>query len=250
MSTDNQQPFINRIKTALGKPRARSRPRAHLFGAEMSPEIRTILERIKTRSVEDRKKLLETLIEAARPINLEVMPCDSIPAATAAIGELVRDKKPEWGDQKSVAAWQHPLIESLNLTDTLSEQGVPVVYTDLQKTDRGNLRRGIIESYIGITSADFCVADSATLVLRTRAGQARTVSLLPSIHIAVIELEQVIASLKELYALLKWDPQKRAEGVTNCMTLITGPSKTADIEASLVHGAHGPREVRLFVITG
>jgi L-lactate dehydrogenase complex protein LldG len=249
MSTDNQQKFINHIKTALGGPAAESRQMADLFSAEMSSETCAVLERIKTRTVEDRKKLLETLIEAAEPINLRVIPCEDISMVAAAIAELVREKGPEWGDQKSIAAWQHPLIESLSLPDVLSEQGVPVYFTDLQKTDEENLRRRVIDSYIGITSADFCVADSATLVMRTRAGQARTVSLLPSVHIAVIELDQVIADLKELYALLQWDPQKRKEGLTNCMTFITGPSKTADIEANIVHGAHGPREVHVFVIT-
>ena len=85
--------------------------------------------------------------------------------------------------------------------------------------------------------------------MRTRAGQARSVSLVPAIHIAVIELNQIIADLKELYALLKWDPKAKKEGLTNCMTFISGPSKTADIEATMVHGAHGPREVHVFVIT-
>ncbi len=93
------------------------------------------------------------------------------------------------------------------------------------------------------------MADTATLVMRTRPGQARAVSLLPSIHVAVIGLDQIIADLKELYALLKWDPQERQEGLTNCMTFISGPSKTADIEATMVHGAHGPREVLVYVIT-
>jgi L-lactate dehydrogenase complex protein LldG len=249
MNKSNQEEFINRVKTALGKPLAESRRKADLFNREMPAETRTILERIKNRTVDDRKGLLETLIEAADPINLKVIPVNDVDTVTTAIAELVQDKDPEWRDPKSVAAWQHPLIESLNLPDALSEQGVPVVFTDLQKIDELDLRRRVIASYIGVTSADFCMADTATLVMRTRPGQARTVSLLPSIHIAVIELDQIIADLKELYALLKWDPLKRKEGVTNCMTFISGPSKTADIEATMVDGAHGPREVYTFVIT-
>ena len=249
MSTTNQEEFINRIKMALGKPFAESRQKADLFSREMSAETRAILERIKNRTAEDRKKLLETLIEAAGPIHLTVRTCVDVNAVTAAIAEVVRNKDPEWGDKKRVAAWQHPLIESLNLPDVLSEQGVPVFYADLQKTDEESLRQGIIDSYIGITSADFCMADTATLVMRTRPGQARSVSLVPAIHIAVVELNRIIADLKELYALLKWDPQESKEGVTNCMTFISGPSKTADIEATMVYGAHGPREVHIIVIT-
>jgi L-lactate dehydrogenase complex protein LldG len=248
MNTANQEEFINRIKAALGKPLAESLSKADLFISEMSAEGQMILERIKNRTVQDRKKLLAKLIEAAGPINLKVIPCEDIGSVAAEITKLVRDRDSEWGDPKSVTAWQHPLIQSLNLPDALSEQGVPVFFTDLQNTNAENLRQRIIASYIGITSADFCMADSATLVMRTRPGQARTVSLLPSIHVAVIELNQIVADLKELYALLKWDPRARSEGLTNCMTFISGPSKTADIEATMVHGAHGPREVVVYVI--
>ena len=92
------------------------------------------------------------------------------------------------------------------------------------------------------------MADTASLVMRTRPGQARSASLVPSIHVAVIYLEQIILDLKELYALLQWDPEVKKEGLTNCMTFISGPSKTADVEATMVHGAHGPREVHIFVI--
>lgn len=248
MSTANQEEFIKRINLALGKSLEQSRSKADLFSSEMSAETAAILERIKSRTAEDKKKLLEILIEAAEPINLKVIPAKNIGSVTAAITELVRDKDPEWGNQKNVAAWQHPLIEGLELPDALAEQGVPVFFSDVNAAEGENLRQHIIDSYIGITSADFCMADTATLVMRSRTGQARTVSLLPSIHIAVIELDQIIADLKELYALLKWDPQKRKEGVTSCMTFISGPSKTADIEATMVHGAHGPREVYIFVV--
>ena len=249
MSTANQKEFIHRIKTALEKPSAGSGQKANLFGHEISAETRAILERIKNRTADEQKKLLDILMEAAGPINLKVIPVNDVASVAVAITELVRDKDPEWGDPKSVAAWRHPLIESLNLPGALSEQGVPVFFSEADGAERETLRRRIIDSYIGITSADFCMADSATLVMRTRPGQARTVSLLPSIHIAVIELDRIIADLKELYALIKWDPQISTEGVTNCMTFISGPSKTADIEATMVHGAHGPREVHIFVIT-
>lgn len=248
MNTASQEEFIHKIKIALGKPLAESQRNVDFFKSDMSDETRGILERIKNRTPEERKKLLATLIEAAGPINLKVISCEDINSVTAAIADLVRDKDPEWGAKKSVVAWQHPLIENLNLPEALSPQDVTVFFTDLKETESGNLRQHVIDSYIGITAADFCMADSATMVMRTRPGQARSVSLVPSIHVAVIELNQIIADLKELYALLKWDPQESKEGLTNCMTFISGPSKTADIEATMVHGAHGPRQVHVYVI--
>jgi L-lactate dehydrogenase complex protein LldG len=158
-----------------------------------------------------------------------------------------------------VAAWKHPLIQKLRLPEILANEKVPVHYTALTahetnsltiEADQAKIRRQVIDSYIGVTSADYCVASTATLIMKARPGQARSVSLVPSIHVAVIELKQVISDLKELYSLLTQDPLEKVEGLSNCMTCITGPSKTADIELYMVHGAHGPRELHLFVITG
>jgi L-lactate dehydrogenase complex protein LldG len=249
MENSNQKEFINTLKKALGKTTAVSPEWTDLFDGDISAESQARLANVKNRSAADRKKLFETLIEAAGPINLKVIPCDDINVVTGAVATLVREKDPEWGTVKSVVAWDHALVEQLNLSDALSEQKVPLYVTKAKAVDNENIRRQVVDAYIGITSADFCMADTATLVLRTRPGQARSVSLVPAIHVAVIHLDQIIADLKELFALLKWDPHERREGLTNCLTFISGPSKTADIEATMVHGAHGPREVHLFVIT-
>ncbi|MGD8993530.1 MAG: lactate utilization protein [Desulfobacterales bacterium] len=244
-----QEQFIHTIKKALGKPLTASRVETDLFGGDISAESRAILERIQNRSTAESEKLLDTLMEAAEPINLKVIPRDDISAVADAIIALVREKDPEWGGPKSVVAWSHPLVEHLRLPAALAEQHVPLFVTEARATPDNDIRQRVIDAYIGVTSADFCMADTATLVMRTRPGQARTVSLVPAIHIAVIKLNQILADLKELYTLLKWDPHERQQGLTNCLTFISGPSKTADIEATMVHGAHGPREVHLFVIS-
>lgn len=259
MEKSNQKDFIHRIKKALNHPADDRRRRAELFNLPMSAEDRVVLQGIRDRTATEQKKLLTTLVEAAKPINLKVIALADETAAAAAIVELVREKEPEWGEQKSVVCWKHALIERLNLADALKSLKVPVYYTeggnaggqqDMPLENRKQFRQQVIDSYIGLTSADFCMADTATLVMRTRPGEARSVSLVPSIHIAVIGIDQIIANLKELITLLKWDSVCRTEGLTNCMTFISGPSKTADIEATMVHGAHGPREVYIYVITG
>ncbi len=197
-------------------------------------------------------QLLETLIRRAAPLNLPVIPVSGAAARAAAVSRRVREKNPEWGDTKSVVARQHPLIEELNLPDELAEHNIPVHTPEpsQQAADQksGQMRTQVVESFIGITAADYCLAETATLVIRSGPGRARAISLVPSIHVAVIGLDQIIADLTELYALLKQDPNSGPNHLTNCMTFITGPSKTADIELNMVHGAHGPRELHLFVL--
>jgi L-lactate dehydrogenase complex protein LldG len=259
MNNSGQHAFINRVRDALGH-RSSDRPGSNdLCTAKFTDETGAILDRIKNRSAAERQQLLDRLIEMAQPIKLNVNVLIDTESVAAGIADLVKNKDPEWGDHKSVVAWKHPLIDGLNLGDALAPQKVPVYMTELGDSGAGDksedqvradLRKQVIDAYIGITSADFCMADTASLVMRTRPGQARAVSLVPSIHVAVIYLDQIILDLKELYALLQWDSNAQAEGLTNCMTYISGPSKTADVEATMVHGAHGPREVYVFVIAG
>jgi L-lactate dehydrogenase complex protein LldG len=259
MDTQNQFRFLRRIRTALGQAPDVRREANHLFPTAPSPEDLQLLDRMRQRTAADRQALLERLKAAGSPINLNVTALPDSADATAAILRLVAEKKPEWGETKRVAAWRHPLIDRLDLPEALDRLQVSVHVTapvpadadpGADQAERERQRAEIIASFIGVTSADFCLADTATLVLRNRPGQPRSVALVPSIHIAVIRLDLILADMQELFALLRWDARHRAEGLSNYMSFISGPSKTADIEATMVHGAHGPREVHLFVITG
>ena len=190
MSKSGQIEFINRIKKALAYSSGDQQRIANLFDIPMSEEDRATLTRVQNRSPEEKEKLFNTLVEAAKPINLNVIAVSDEVSAASAIVDLVRQKDPEWGDKKSVVGWNHPLIQRLKLAEPLQALGVPFYvpeFDDTPKNDdlpsktREMLRQQIIDSYIGITSADFCMADAAALVLRTRPGQARSVSLVPSI---------------------------------------------------------------------
>jgi L-lactate dehydrogenase complex protein LldG len=246
-----QDKFIRRIQTALafpGDPDGRAKA---IFSEREPGRSEALVRRIQGRTLAERRTLCDRLRQAAQPLNLNVLWAPEAGAVAASIRELVQAKTPEWGDRKSLVVWNHPLVDALALPRVLADQKVPVHCADMQPLTaaaREAFRQHVVDAYIGVTSADYCLADTATLVMKTRPGQARSVSLVPSIHIAVIHHRQIIADLQELYALLKTEPSQKDEGLTNCMTFISGPSKTADIEATLVHGAHGPREVYLYVV--
>ena len=249
----NQEKFIGRIRSALGHPADVRREVPELFPRRPSAESAALLERIRRRGTGDRRELLSRMTEAAGPINLGITAVEDEAAAAAAVMKLVRQSSPEWANQNQVCAWHHPLLEALDLETAFKAADIPLytvgpVPSEKSRTVREEIRRNIIASYIGITSADFAVADTATLVMRTRPGQPRSMAIVPSIHLAVIRIGQILADLKELYTLLRWDEKERETGLGNYMSFISGPSKTADIEATMVHGAHGPREVHVYVI--
>jgi len=245
-----QHEFIMTIQKALGKSSGPALP--ELFGTAPN-DLDTRLNAYINKSQPDRMALLDLFIEQAQLLNLAVRPVENVSRAGLAIQEFIEQTQPEWGTQKSVIAWHHPLIEQLNLGKNLADDITLFTTRSSSAPDskeRAQIRSQLINSYIGISAADFCVAQSATLVLRTRPHQPRAVSLVPSIHVAVITLDQIIENLTELYFRLKWDPEEQKLGLTNCMTFISGPSKTGDIELVMVHGAHGPRQMIVYVITG
>jgi len=246
---DDEHRFLAGVRRALGVGTPREAPPG-LFHRSPSPRSRELLERIRRRAGKETRSLMGRLKAAAGPLKIDLH-CVSGPAdAAAVIARIAAEASPEWGDRKEVAAWRHWRIESLRLSDVLD---VPVFFSEPDDrlppaAARRQLQRRLSKSVIGVTAAEFCLADTATVVLRTRPGQARGVSLLPSVHVAVVESGRLIADLAELYALLRWDPDQRADGLSTCLTLVSGPSKTADIEATLVHGAHGPRALHLIVV--
>lgn len=159
----------------------------------------------------------------------------------------------EWSAVKSIVAWDHPLICKLTLNLRLKPHGLTLTVVPSAEEMRNaacdpEFRQTLERSLIGVTSADFCLADTATLVMKTRPGCARSVSLLPSIHVAVIRRHQILPDLRSLICRLAEDLNHDPDSLTNCLTWISGPSKAADIEATLVFGAHGPREVYLFIL--
>jgi L-lactate utilization protein LutC len=93
-----------------------------------------------------------------------------------------------------------------------------------------------------VTDVDCAVAENATLVIRPSGEQGRSLSLTPMFHVAIVETAQIVPDMLELFTRLG-DASYRSN-----IILITGPSKTADIEMNLVTGVHGPGVVMVFVV--
>jgi L-lactate dehydrogenase complex protein LldG len=97
---------------------------------------------------------------------------------------------------------------------------------------------------VGITDVQAAIAETGSLVCTAGPGSARGLSLVPPIHIAIVRRSQVVPDLIDY-----WTPSLNAQlPPSSSVALITGPSKTADIEGVLITGVHGPREVHILLI--
>ena len=95
----------------------------------------------------------------------------------------------------------------------------------------------------GITTTAGAIADPGALILWPSEKEPRLMSLVPSIHIAVLEADKIFSSFLEAMQEEKWSTKMPTNVV-----LISGPSKTADIEMTLAFGVHGPRELIVLIL--
>lgn len=130
------------------------------------------------------------------------------------------------------------------LTAALERAGV-TVHRPATSPPGANLESSDAELFdadAGITGVFAAIAETGTVVCCSGAAQPRATSLVPPRHYAIVGAEQILPDLVDLL------PRLTAAGVPTNVNLITGPSKTADIEGVLVTGVHGPGLVRVVVV--
>jgi L-lactate dehydrogenase complex protein LldG len=160
--------------------------------------------------------------------------------ARSAVIELVDRYLPA-----SALCWQHPVLEKLGLTELLSARGITQVdFSSLSEMQPSVQRERMLAAQIGISSTTLAVAETGTLALASGPGSERVASLLPPVHIAVVTADQIVPDLFDLFAAM----QASESGMPSNWTLITGPSKTGDLELKLTTGVHGPGAWHVIVI--
>lgn len=122
-------------------------------------------------------------------------------------------------------------------------------YADLDWAAAGlavEARAANANDLVGITGAFCAIAETGTLMLLSGPLTAATTSLLPETHIAIVAASRIVAGMEEGFALL------RAEhgALPRAVNFVSGPSRTGDIEQTIVLGAHGPYRVHLVIVAG
>jgi len=206
--TDARAQILRRIRAAL-----QGTPEVELPPAEPLPEGAPYRATIAS-------SLVERFVQAAEALGVHVRRTRS-PELPAVLAEILR----------ACGAEKVALSEDLTgLADALRGIGVEVGGPEVAR-----------EAPVGITGAEFGVAETGTLVVRSGGGR-RTASLLPPVHVAVLPEDRLLPDLDALFEQLSGSP------LPSAVTLITGPSRTADIEQTLTPGVHGPGKVYIVLV--
>jgi L-lactate dehydrogenase complex protein LldG len=108
-------------------------------------------------------------------------------------------------------------------------------------------RKGHLQGYhrldLGVTGADLGLAESGSIVLTHGPGRPRMASLIPDVHVALLEVGRIERSLAQWAQL---DPRSPVDSAN--LVVITGPSRTGDIEMQLSLGVHGPRHLHVVLV--
>ena len=98
---------------------------------------------------------------------------------------------------------------------------------------------------VGITSCEALIARNGSVMVSNKQASGRRLSIYPHHHIVIARTGQLVLDLKDAFQLIK---NKYGANLPSMISTITGPSRTADIEKTLVLGAHGPKEIFVFLV--
>ena len=122
--------------------------------------------------------------------------------------------------------------------DRLKEQIKGNIFNDVYSDD-------LAGSHVAITSCELLVARTGTIVMSAAQQSGRTVSVYAPVHVCIVYTNQLVYDIRDGLEQLK---EKYADSLPSMITFASGPSRTADIEKTLVVGVHGPKEVYVFLV--
>jgi L-lactate dehydrogenase complex protein LldG len=147
----------------------------------------------------------------------------SVAAIPTAIAHYLKEKNLE----NRVIAW--PAFSNLDWESA----GISIEVRDAIESDR-----------VGITGCFCAIAETGTLLLTTSPTTPNKTSLLPETHIAIVRTSRIVVGIEEAWNLLRAELKQ----LPRACSFISGPSRTADIEQTLVIGAHGPYRVHIILV--
>lgn len=216
--------FLNRVRSALG--------RAGPWRAEVRPP------RAPEPLALPPGELLARFRSELEAIGGKVH-CAAAADAPRLVAELAAARSVE-----TFARWRTPFLDGIALAPALAAR--PPM-RELTITDAVHAREELRSLDLGISDAELAIAETGSILLAPGPGRARLITCLPRMHIALLSVDRLRASLTEVPELLR--ESRAADGrYRSNLVIVTGPSRTADIENVLVVGIHGPVELHVLFI--
>ena len=226
--------ILSRIRRSLdhNRPMLEREAALHTEPHPAGPFLRSALTPIEQFTVE---------LEALQG---HVHTCDSPEAALHKVRDLLVSHEID-----CVLHWDWDQLGLPGIADVLAELGIPSAESHLMGVaDRVERLQALEPVPLCLSGVDAAIAESGTLLVLSGPGRGRLASLLPPIHIAILPADRIVRSLPDAFGLLAARYGSAFVQERSNITLISGPSRTADIEQSLTLGVHGPKELHVVIV--
>lgn len=230
MPPTSREVFLSTVRRSLG----RTGPTAPASnGAPSATRDATIRQ-----DTLSREQLVTRFEEEVKKVHGVVSRVSGHGELSSLLGALIEEK-----GIRNVVRWDTPALT--NLDDALTGAGAKVLPISLEQNEVSGVeqRNALAEADMGLTEVDYAVADIGSLVMRASGPQSRLASVIPPIHVAIVTPDKIVSSLHDLLPLLN-----TADGLPSAVSLVTGPSRTADIETIRTVGIHGPIELHVVIL--
>jgi len=245
--TNSRDTVLGRVRQALGRtgadPAAVADAQAYLDAHARGPAPAFDADRI-LRFIRRAGDMESTVARVSRR--------DEIPAAVAAyldglelapalVAPLSSEPSPQLISQLSSQLSSQPSSQN-------SHRGVCwPEFADLDWAQTGLIveaRPTMGDDRLGITGVFCAIAETGTLVVLSGADTPTATTLLPETHVAIVSVNRIVDTMEDAFALVRKD----RGSVPRAINMISGPSRTGDIEQTIVLGAHGPFRVHILVV--
>ncbi len=242
-TTSARDRILSRVREALAVPAVRPGPAMEPIGHEQAAAT----PGLPVLGQDSRQPFLppvggsfdEQLVvfkELSERLKTELVSVASLEEAKRLIEHMAKENR--W---KQIAHHDHPLVSPI----TQAFESTPDI--KLLNTSLRYSKHDLEKCEVGISGCDALIAQTASVLITTVSAGGRALSVLPPHHVVVATRDQMLGTLADAYALLR--NRYSAEHWPSFVSLITGPSRTADIERVLVLGAHGPKRLTIILIS-
>jgi len=218
-SPNARETMLTRVRDALG--------RSHTLKPQVTPTVDDKVARLASKDDD----LLARFTTGAEAVGMVVQR-----VTQADLPQRIVERLGEWQAESVVIAMREPDVVAGEV------EGAGVTVVDWRQSDGMDVQYDVDA---GITDVDAALAETGTLIGVSDAHHSRGPSLVPPHHLAIVRRSDILPDLLD-YLAARADAAPR--DLPSSTVLITGPSKTADIEGELITGVHGPKDVHILLV--
>lgn len=232
----NKEAFLNRIAEKLGRSRL----------ADINKPVWPRHPSDQTLQKETQDQLASQFEQELTKLGGQVIRVESLDTLPTAIHSWLRAV-----DVQNIVSWKHTSPCGISMLDAL-QQYKPEPADDSSRfnltvwdedSEQGDLWQATRQADVGFTIAEHGIAETGSIVLYNRGAAGRSVSLLPTRSASILQAKDIVPRITQVFAQLDTRVNQYS-----CINVITGPSRSADIEMDLSIGVHGPGQLVVFLV--